>query len=277
MVGLFGVFAAAEPFVVTRTWAGLLAALVLFGLAGLAHLLIMNNTGAQATVAVAPAANPAVAPEVQTQVSFRRRGVKALVIGADGRASTSKVQVVLWTFAVFYALTFLLLWGRSTGCADLEDIEDSPCAQAVVGRQTFDHVANGELQHEYYALLGLPLLAAITAKAVTVGKLAEGEIGSNAIEAEQGGIIDGLGEVVSNNSGETDLIDFQYFAFTLLALAYFFTQFLSQPAGGLPDLPPTLVGLMGVSAGAYTAKKAVAKDLPEADGAEDPSEPEGDS
>lgn len=262
MVEAFAVFAVAQPFVVTRTWAGVLAALVLLGLAGIAHVLVVSNTGARATVAAVAVVDPAVSPEVQAQVSYRRRGVKALVIGADGRASTSKVQVVLWTFAVFYALTFLLLWGRSTGCADLDDVEDSPCAQAGIARQTFDALANGPLQHEYYALLGLPLAAAITAKAVTVGKLTEGEIGANPIAATQGGVADGLAEIVSKDSGETDLVDFQYFAFTLLSLAFFFTQFLGHPAGGLPDLPATLVGLMGISAGAYTAKKAVAKDLP---------------
>src|SRR5260221_28216 len=46
----------------------------------------------------------------------RRRGLGALVVGTDGRVSTSKTQAVLWTIAVFFAIAFMLLWGRSVHC-----------------------------------------------------------------------------------------------------------------------------------------------------------------
>jgi hypothetical protein len=45
----------------------------------------------------------------QRTLDYRRRGLKAAVIGQDGRASTSKAQVVLWTGAVVWALIDLLL------------------------------------------------------------------------------------------------------------------------------------------------------------------------
>jgi hypothetical protein len=198
----------------------------------------------------------------QAQLRRRRRGVKALVIGSDGRASTSKVQVVLWTFAIFYALVFLLLWGRSLGCAGTDLDETAECEQATTGREAFLAVANGSLQHEYYALLGLPVAAAVAAKAITSNREAEGELVKDDIDPHQGGFRDGLSEVVSNDAGETDLIDFQYFAFTLLTLGFFLTEFLSNPGTGLPNLPPTLVALSGVSTGAYTAKKALAGPSP---------------
>jgi hypothetical protein len=52
------------------------------------------------------------APDLPT-LAFRRRGLKAAVIGQDGRASTSKTQVVLWTGAVVWALVDLLLLARA--------------------------------------------------------------------------------------------------------------------------------------------------------------------
>src|SRR5690242_3866784 len=52
------------------------------------------------------------APDHPT-LAFRRRGLKAAIIGQDGRASTSKTQVVLWTGAVVWALIDLLLFARA--------------------------------------------------------------------------------------------------------------------------------------------------------------------
>jgi len=257
MGGGLVVWAATQPFVVTRVWAGVLAAVILAGLAALAHVTVASSTAAptEDQLDALTAAN--------AQRARRRRGVKALIIGSDGRASTSKTQVVLWTFAIFYALVFLLLWGRSVGCAST-DLDDTPeCEQAMVGRDAFLAVTNGALQHEYYALLGLPVAAAIAAKSITANKQADGTLDKDDIDPEQGGIRDGLSEIISNDAGETDLIDFQYFAFTLLALAFFLTEFLAHPGAGLPNLPPTLVALSGVSTGAYTAKKSLANSAPD--------------
>lgn len=256
MLAGLAVWAVTQPFVVTRAWAGVLAAVILAGLAALAHVTVTSSTPAPAETQL-DAPTPAKA-----QRARRRRGVKALIIGSDGRASTSKTQVVLWTFAIFYALVFLLLWGRSVGCAST-DLDDTPaCEQAMVGRDAFLAVTNGALQHEYYALLGLPVAAAVAAKAITTNKEADGELVKDDIDPGQGGFRDSLSEIISNDAGETDLIDFQYFAFTLLALAFFLTEFFANPGAGLPNLPPTLVALSGVSTGAYTAKKSLAKDDP---------------
>src|SRR2546427_12479320 len=96
--GLVGVVAAAHSFVVSGVAAGLIAFGAFVVLAVAVHLLLVGTS-------------PAPGPD--DPVAQRRRGIKSLVIGADGRASTSKVAAVLWTFAVFFAVAFLLLWGRS--------------------------------------------------------------------------------------------------------------------------------------------------------------------
>lgn len=233
-------------FVVTRWWAALITLALLGGVLVLAHLLIVSTQSA---------ADPG------SMTRRRRRGVKALVIGTDGRASTSKVQVLLWTLAVLYALTFLLLWGRSIGC-DSKAATSTICERAADARAAFARLVEQPLDTEYYALLGLPTAAAVAAKALTQNKVVSGELTKPTLEetGEKGGVAKGLAEVVSDD-GRTDLIDFQYFAFNLVALGYFAIEFTTTPSAGLPELPPTLIALSGVAVAAYTTKKALQKDV----------------
>ena len=92
------------------------------------------------------------------------------MIGTDGRASTSKAQAVLWTFAIFYALLFLLLWGRSVNCGGANR-QRALCVNASHSRDVFNKVVNNPLDPEYYVLLGFPLTAAVAAKALTTSPL----------------------------------------------------------------------------------------------------------
>ncbi len=226
-------------FVVTRGWA------LVFVLGGTALLLIV----ARAIIGTRP-------PEGATPAMARRRGLGGLVIGTDGRASTSKVQAVLWTFAVFFAITFLLIWGRSSGC----DAENPPgeCREAAQARAAFERLVDHGIQGQYFVLMGFPVAVAIAAKAMTQAQVDDhGDDTKPAIDDDRDGIIQGLREVASNDHGELDLLDFQYFVFNLLALAFFFVEFLTHPGQGLPDLPATLVALTGVSAAGYTTKKGL--------------------
>jgi IPT/TIG domain len=247
-----------DQFVVTELWAHLLSAGLLVLLLIVAHVLIVRTDKTRD----------------QTLTGFRRRGVKALAIGEDGRASTSKVQVLLWTFALLYALTFLLVWGRAVGC-DGEDREDLICRRAAVARTTLGRLVEAPLDTEYYSLLGLPTLAAIAARKMTQNKLDRGEKTKESIDEalgiqgrgvqkrelkKQAGVSRGLSEVITNDRGETDLIDFQYFAFNLVALGYFVLEFVDTPLAGLPEIPPTLLALSGVAVAAYSGKKALEKD-----------------
>ena len=249
----------AESFVVNRGLAALIA------LAAIVLLLLI----AQALITHANPADPGAGLAAQ-----RRRGIKALVMGADGRASTSKLQAVLWLGVIVFAFAFLFVWGRSTNCGASNVKEGEGCSAAATARAAFDNTLSRPLQSEYFVLLGFPLTAAIAAKALTVNKIATGEkfkppIGTSPSTDKGGdgnvdsdvGIGKGLAEIVTNDSGETDLLDFQYFAFNLLALAYFLVQFLTHPADGLPTLPPTLIALTGVSVAAYTTKKALDTDV----------------
>lgn len=205
--------------------AALLAALLL-----LAHLAIRGGT----------------APD--DPVARRRRGLRSLTVGADGRVSTSKVQAVLWTLAVFYALVFMLLVSGTTNCGGALD--------SGALRASFCNQVNRGLQAEYYVLLGFPLGVALAAKALVSNKVSAGELVKKPMEHEDDNA-GPIGDILANDAGEADLVDSQYFAFNLLTLGFFFVQFLSHPANGLPDIPPTLLALSGVAAAVYTTKKAL--------------------
>jgi hypothetical protein len=61
-------------------------------------------------------------------------------------------------------------------------------------------------------------------------------------------------------TGDDDAVawaDLQYVVFTMITLVYFASQFLAQPAAGLPQVPAALLTLMGVSATGYAANKIV--------------------
>jgi hypothetical protein len=227
-------------FVISRPYAALFAVLAILVPVALARAL----AGAPQTEGAKPAAR-------------RRRGFGGLVIGKDGRASTSKLQAVLWTFAVFFALVFMLFWGRSLGCGEASRSNQTVCQSAAKARSSFEDFLNHGLQPEYFILLGFPLGAAVAAKAITSAQVKDHPNSKPEIAEDSSGIAQSLRDVVSNDDGETDLLDFQYFAFNLLTLAFFFSQFLTHPAGGLPDLPPTLIALSGLSASTYVTKKAL--------------------
>jgi hypothetical protein len=188
-------------------------------------------------------------------VNFRRRGLKAAVMGQDGRASTSKTQVVLWTGAVVWALVDLLLLAR-----------------AYPGGNLFANAVTTNWHPEYLILLGLPVAAATAAKAVVTSANAGRGPAASKDEAQTlnlarvyvrppvknvKGVLTGVAELLTGDDDAVAWADLQYVVFTLITLTYFVVQFLTRPASGLPPVPAALLTLMGVSAGAYTANKIV--------------------
>lgn len=266
---VFGFVAQKEKgFIFTQKQAALWAALFLLLVTCLLDWFVAQSQGAAdvaagaATARTTAAANPGdttVAADAATKSTAERRlGMKALVIGADGRASTSKLQAVLWTGAVLYALTFLLLAGRvliaPSHCGGAsEPACVTPDLSALRG--AFDKVVKDPLKAEYFALLGFPLAGAVAAKALISGKVANGDL----LKQPSGGsgVVTGIAEVVTNDTGSIDVLDFQYAAFNLLTLLYFFVQFFTHLEDGLPSIPATLLALSGVSVTAYTTKKAL--------------------
>ena len=128
-------------------------------------------------------------------LAFRTEGksfLSSLVNGADNRWSTSKVSVVLWTYAVVWAFLAVLLHTRGQG------------------------LGNVKLSSQYLLLLGIPGAAAVSAKAITQSKVAtDADYKKAKVKAAAPpNALKGFGQLVSDDSGKSDLLDAQYFIFT---------------------------------------------------------------
>lgn len=175
----------------------------------------------------------------------KRLGVATLFVGEDGRTSTSKLQAMLWTYAVLWALICLLVG------AGVDLFSD----------------ALGDLREEYLLLLGGPYAAAIAAKGITASRVnGKPELKPPKVQVanKRTSATERLVEVVANDNGGLDLGDFQYFAFTLFSLTYFAWAFIDSPNEGLPAIPETLLVLTGVSLATYVGKKALPEAKPDA-------------
>lgn len=191
--------------------------------------------------------------------------LRSLATGRDGRTSTSKVQVLLWTYAVLFVLwTLFFAWLIATLGADSDDL--------LALKNGFQSFLHDGLDEDYLFLLGFPLGAAVGAKAITTSKVASG----TAPKTEASPNTATPSQVVQDDQGNTDLGDYQYLLFTLLAIAYFLMQFALNPSRGLPDMPATLVALTSLSAAAYVAKKGLYTDPPVLLSVNPPQAPPGD-
>jgi hypothetical protein len=187
-------------------------------------------------------------------------GTEQLTRGKDGRASTSKFPATMWTLAVAFALFSLFFGflavqiGDLLNSAYLEQLKD-PLGGSL------DNLLGKGLDETYLLLLGLPLGTAVVSKGITSAKVDSGSIVKTP-KTPSDPSTGSLQELVGDDDGNTDLGDFQYLLFNLLALGYFLVAFMSHPARGLPTLPDTLIALTGVAAATYIGKKGIYREPP---------------
>ena len=163
-------------------------------------------------------------------------GVIRVLIGVDGRFSTSYLQAYIWTIVLVWAFFFFIWVALLGGSADLAK------------------VTNG-LGVEYLLLLGGPFAALIAAKQIYATKGAAGDI--QKIKT----VDTSLKDVLADDRGRADLVDLQYLLFNFVALAFFFVAF-ARDSATLPSLPDGLVALTSTAALAYIGKKAVDNNRP---------------
>lgn len=162
-------------------------------------------------------------------LSRRSGGMRSLLIGGDGRFSTSQTQAALWTLAVLFLASDLLL-RRTPGEFDA-------------------------LDENYLLLLGGPYAAWVISGAVGRGKLQAGDLQKVTTPEAQ------VKDVLSDDNGRASLTDTQFFAFSILALVGVLVAFAREPAR-LPEINPGLVLLSSAAALVYTGKKALDNNAP---------------
>jgi hypothetical protein len=203
-----------------------------------------------------------------------RSFVATVVLGHDGRTSTSKTFILLWTLLVAWALIALLIAGElvsTHACVPPSDIANAAqkCKAAAdeVGllQAGWLHFLHAGLSGSYLILLGVPAAAGVAAKGITQSHVN----GAGFKAPKPAGKFDPftrIAEVFSADDGTTDVGDFQYLIFNLVTAVYFVSQFLNPDGSGLPTIPDTLLGLTSVSAGLYVGKKAVSRNQPSVTG-----------
>jgi hypothetical protein len=193
------------------------------------------------------------------------RFLSTVILGADGRTSTSKTFILLWTLLVGWALIALLIAGQFVQphhCVVLVNPTQA-CAGDEVGlfQVGWRHFMNAGLSGSYLILLGVPATAGVAAKAITQSQVT-GTGFKRPNPSDGPNPFARAAEVFSADDGTTDVGDFQYVIFNLVTATYFLTQFLNPDGTGLPMIPDTLLGLTSVSAALYVAKKAVTNTQP---------------
>ena len=191
--------------------------------------------------------------------------IASVILGQDGRTSTSKTFILMWTLLVGWALIALLIGGELVTIRHCVHAPHPKLACAghdvallQVGWKRFLHAG---LSGGYLVLLGVPAAAGIAAKGITATQVA-GAGFKKPKPSGTGTPLDRITEIFSADDGTTDIGDFQYLIFNLVTATYFVAQFLSPDGTGLPTIPNTLLGLTSVSASLYVGKKAVSSSQP---------------
>ncbi|MER7758575.1 hypothetical protein [Streptomyces sp. NPDC097619] len=166
------------------------------------------------------------------------------LLGKDGRVSTSRTFALLWSLVLAWMLVTLLVYALADGR----------------GMEWFGG-PDGPLDPItplYLLLLGGPYLAHLGAKEIVSARVSGGRLAKPRAAAGE----DRLRDLVHDDTGRTDLADFQYVLFNAVALAYVVVPFLCDIRRGLPDLPAEIALLTGAPAAAYLANKAVSRPVP---------------
>jgi hypothetical protein len=185
-----------------------------------------------------------------------------LAIGEDGRPSTSKLQMLIWTAAVIFAFLAVFQIRFSAGFTDR--LPDVPANLLIA--------------------MGISFTTAIAAKSIAVNSANNGDgsdSGSNSSSASAppaagvptSGAAQNKSGIFCGDDGSPDLGKVQLMLWTIIAVGVFLSEvfaLISHPtcssAGGspcslslenlqLPDIGQTLMILMGLGHGAYIGKK----------------------
>jgi hypothetical protein len=190
---------------------------------------------------------PAATDSSQWQAAldrYRRTHGTSVLVGTDGRLSTSKMIAALWTVTLAYMLIVMGLIAAYSTAKD--DVSPGDVLNALVSPTS----------NLYLVLLGGPFAAAVLSKVIVSNGVATGRIQKTyaATASAQ--------DLTGNDRGNTDLVDSQYTLFNLIALVIVLVAFVRKPGFGAPPIPDFLAILTGASAATYVANKAAVTNAP---------------
>jgi hypothetical protein len=194
-------------------------------------------------------------------VSTGRWNPGALVTGADGRASTSKLQWLAWTVVVIFSYVAIY----------------------VARAREHQYQALDEVPRNVLIALGLSAVTMSAAKAITVSYISSNKVQKTSTDAANAPTDSGQSAgssasgAVNDDSGFPDLSKIQMLAWTVIAAGAYLITVGAQIGDihrrvwehkpntgvpGLPDIDASLMVLMGLAQGAYLGKKLVTTDTP---------------
>jgi len=158
-----------------------------------------------------------------------------LVIGDDGRVSTSKTTASTWTALIAASLLAFVI------------------AKLAGYPQALHKLLHSGLAGQYGLLIGGPLGAAVAARGIVGAQVRKKRSAKTpAVSKDKS-----PAKLIQNDVGETDLGDFQYILFNFVAMVYFVGVVVQSPLNGFPRIPDVLLGLTSVAAVGYVSKKAL--------------------
>jgi hypothetical protein len=175
-------------------------------------------------LAMAGAAGPASATKGANTTPRMLR----VLLGADGRLSTSRAVALAWTAVVTYILVALII-GNPKSWSD----------------------ALKNLSPNYLLLLGFPYASLVLAKTVVAKRVASGTLAKPSSQ-EPGR----LSQLFSDDNGDPDIFDVQYVIFNVVAMVFVNVAFSRAGlTSGFPEVPDGLLLLTGGPASIYVANK----------------------
>lgn len=176
-----------------------------------------------------------------------RRQFSRFIVGEDNRYSKSKLQIAFW-FLLTISVYLATLWLRF--------------------RSGFPPLVGGVAIPENLLLLsGISALTFSGAKGIVQSQQNTARATGNRTEIRQPADRPRPADLFTNDAGVPDLGDFQMVVITIIAGVVYTSQVVSFfsvldlcAEVSIPDVDPTLLGIFGISHGAYLTKKFVGGD-----------------
>jgi hypothetical protein len=187
-------------------------------------------------------------------------GLWRMIVGRDGRVSTSQLQTTLWTGLVAFMLAYFTArtWIYNEPCLfdGLKPADDFSKNAAVAHGCLGAGSGLTTAWDDYLVLLGGPFAAFVAARQIVTSKVQNQTLQKTLPDDGTAS----LQQAVTDDDGNVDLVDAQYLIFNVVALAYVIVGFAEHLR--LPAVPALLMALSGSSAATYVLNKVTQDTAP---------------